>query len=179
MIPILSAIGSILIDKGIDTIGSLLSSGIDDVADKTADFIKDKTGIDLKQNQTATLNAEQIKQLRELEIKEKTTLMEIRARLIESHLKDVENARDMQKVALKQGDIFSKRFVYYFALGWSVFAMLYLLFITFLEIPQENIRFADTILGFLLGTIIGAIIQFFYGSSIGSKNKDEILGGKK
>ena len=47
-----------------------------------------------------------------------------------------------------------------------------------LEIPKENIRFADTILGFLLGTIISAIIQFFYGSSLGSKKATEALINK-
>ena len=34
------------------------------------------------------------------------------------------------------------------------------------EIPKENIRFADTIVGFLLGTIIATMFGFFYGNSI-------------
>ena len=78
----------------------------------------------------------------------------------------------MQVAALAQDDVFSKRFIYYFAMAWSLFAMSYLLVITLGDIDPQNIRFADTILGFLLGTIISGIIQFFYGSSKSSQNKD-------
>lgn len=86
---------------------------------------------------------------------------------------DSKSARDMQVAALGQEDGISKRFVYFFAGAWSIFAITYISAITFGTIPQENTRFADTILGFLLGTIIATMIQYFYGSSMGSKLKDE------
>ena len=35
------------------------------------------------------------------------------------------------------------------------------------------------ILGFLLGTIVAAIIQFFFGSSMGSKEKDKLFSKYK
>jgi hypothetical protein len=54
-------------------------------------------------------------------------------------------------------------------------ACIYIGFITFGEIPERNIRFADTILGFILGTVIATILQFFFGTSQGSRNKDETL----
>ena len=76
---------------------------------------------------------------------------------------DRANARAMQEAALAQSDIFSKRFVYYFATFWSVFAVTYILVITLVNIPEKNIRFADTILGFILGTVIATILNFFYG----------------
>jgi hypothetical protein len=90
-------------------------------------------------------------------------------------LSDIANARDMQREALKQEDKFSKRFIYYYAIVWTVFAFVYVFSITFFGIPPESIRFADTILGFLLGTGMSAIMQFFFGSSHGSKAKDEIV----
>lgn len=90
-------------------------------------------------------------------------------------LADVQNARAMQMAALAQADTFSKRFIYYLTIFWSAFSSIYILWITFGTIPQQNVRFADTILGFLLGTIIATIITFFFGSSQSSKNKDSAI----
>lgn len=89
---------------------------------------------------------------------------------------DRADARDMQKVALGQDDVFSKRFVYYFAAAWSLFTMGYIAFITFAAVPPSSQRFADTILGFLLGTIVATIINYFFGSTKSSKDKDGHLG---
>lgn len=88
-------------------------------------------------------------------------------------LQNVEGARNLQIVALNQSDLFSKRFIYYFASAWSIFAFIYLLGITFLTVPESNIRFADTVLGFLLGTVIAGMICFFFGTSIGRERPDE------
>lgn len=98
---------------------------------------------------------------------------EFKLAYLNAEVKDRLDARAMQNTALQQEDVFSKRFVYYFAIFWSVVASLYIGFITFGDIPQTSVRFADTILGFLLGTIVTTIIQFFYGSSFGSRLKDE------
>ena len=89
------------------------------------------------------------------------------------------NARNMQVEALKQDDIFSKRYVYYLATFWSLVAFVYIFLITFIDIPQNNIRFADTVLGFLLGTIVATIINFFFGSSKGSTDKQDIINQLK
>jgi hypothetical protein len=91
------------------------------------------------------------------------------------HLENVRGARDMQNNALNQSDVFSKRFVYYFASFWSVSAVVYIGFITFATIPKDNIRFADTIIGFLLGTVVATILNFFYGTSKSSQDKTDKL----
>jgi len=83
------------------------------------------------------------------------------------------DARDMQKIALQQSDLFSKRFTMYLTTFWSVAATVYIGFITFSVIPDKNIRFADTILGFVLGTVLATMLNFWFGSSIGSKEKDK------
>jgi hypothetical protein len=85
------------------------------------------------------------------------------------------DARDMQKVALQQTDIFSKRFTMYLTMFWSLAAVAYIGFITFSVIPDKNVRFADTILGFILGTVVATLLNFWFGSSIGSKDKAEAL----
>lgn len=110
----------------------------------------------------ATASPEQLVELKRLDLEFEKLDYEDRA-----------SARRMQEVALMQDDKFSKRFVYIFATAWSVFAICYLAAITFWPVPEANVRFADTVVGFLLGTIIATIMQYFYGSSMGSKAKDE------
>lgn len=71
----------------------------------------------------------------------------------------------------------TKKFKFYLASAWSVFAFIYILAITFLNIPTPNARFADTIIGFLLGTVVATILNFFFGSSAGSEKKTDLLHG--
>lgn len=87
------------------------------------------------------------------------------------------NARELQKVAYQQQDSFTKRAIYYLAYFWSLSAVLYIFFVSFFEIPENNQRLVDTITGFLLGTIIAAIINFFFGSSHGSQAKTQQMDG--
>ena len=68
-----------------------------------------------------------------------------------------------------------KFFIRAFASAWSAFFMLYVSCVTFGAIPAPNVRFADTILGFLLGTGASTILSYFFGSSASSKAKDETL----
>lgn len=169
MIPIIAGLVSMLADKGLD----LISSAIDGGADKAKEYIEDKTGIKLDKN----LTDGQVAELKKFEMSNKVELQKLALadkqednRSNEASMKiqadEYANTRNMQIENLKQDDKFSKRFVYYFAIFWSTFSVVYLTGITFAEIPKENIRFADTIVGFLLGTIVATLIGFFYGNSI-------------
>lgn len=92
-----------------------------------------------------------------------------------AYLADVDSARRMQMEALKQDDLFAKRFVYWFSIAWSLFAMVFLLSTTFMDIPEKNIRTVDTVLGFLLGTAISNIFSYFLGTSYTSRRKDDTI----
>ena len=88
---------------------------------------------------------------------------------------DRDSARKMQIAALGQDDIVAKRFIYRFTTFWSIATATYIAFITFVDIPKDNIRFADTILGFILGTAVAQMFNYFYGSTSSSKSKDATI----
>lgn len=102
-------------------------------------------------------------------------LAQIDLETLKAQYANTADARAMQVAALNQSDIFSKRFTMYLTAFWSVCAAIYIGFITFSVIPDTNVRFADTILGFILGTVIATMLNFWFGSSIGSKEKGEVL----
>ena len=92
-----------------------------------------------------------------------------------AHLTDVDNARKMQIEALKQEDKFSKRFVYYLASFLILSATAFGLLLAFIEIPAINedlfTMFAHVYL--FAGAI--TVVNFFFGSSKSSHDKNEIL----
>jgi len=163
----------------------ILSQGLNLIANaamaKGKDWVKNKTGVDLDKPE---LTSEDYTKLKQYEMDHEEDLIRLRQEddklsfeIEKAYLQDVQNARTMQMAALAQDDIFSKRFVYYFAIFWSIATACYLGFITFGTIPEDNVRFADTILGFVLGTLVSTIIGYFYGSSRGSSQKNEMIQG--
>tara|TARA_R110000850_G_scaffold145873_1_gene268105 strand:+ start:540 stop:1052 length:513 start_codon:yes stop_codon:yes gene_type:complete len=96
-------------------------------------------------------------------------------RMINLDQKDRADARDLQKVALSQEDLFSKRFIYYLTMGILGFSMIIVGMLFFLEIPDTNRDVVNLILGVLVGTGLTGIFNYFYGSSQGSKDKSTEL----
>lgn len=160
MAPLLAGIVSSLIQNNLPKVAQA-------VVDKGLDYVQEKTGIELKPD----MSQEEVKALREAAQKHEEFK-------IEQANKNTADARAMQVAALQQDDKFSKRFVMYLATFWSLTAVAYIFLITFTNIPEINIRFADTILGFLLGTVVATILNFFLGSSAGSKEKTEALAAE-
>lgn len=95
--------------------------------------------------------------------------------LDKAFLADMKDARAMQVAALGQEDVFSKRFVYYFACAWSLFAMVYFCAVTFCDIPTGGQRVADTILGVLITSVVGGMFAYFYGTNKSSADKTRLL----
>jgi hypothetical protein len=157
MLPIVASIVSGLISNGLPKIA-------DAVLEKGVDYVEQKLGVTLKPEEE--MKPEDVKDLRE-------RAMQHAEFMVEQEVKDKANARDMAKAAMASNDWFVRRFTYFFITAWSVFAMVYISYITFGNIPAENTRFADTILGFMLGTVMAAMFSFLLGSSFGSRLKDE------
>ncbi len=183
MLPIIAAAATPLIQ-------SLMSSGLDilasAVANKGKEYVEEKLGVTLE----PVISPEKAMELKELEFRHEELLqqMALEGRKLDleelkAGLADLSDSRGMQKAALAQDDLFSKRFIYWFAMAWCGFAAVYIMAITLMTIPKDSVRFADTILGFLLGTVVSQIIAFFFGSSLRSSNKDRVIealsrGGK-
>ena len=157
MLPIIASIVSGLIQNNMHKVA-------DAVIDKGVDYVQDKLGIQLKPEGEAT--------------KEDYAKIQAEANrheefMAENDLKNMQGARAMQEKAMDSDDPLVRRFVYYFVSFWSVLSATYIGFITFGNIPEDNIRFADTILGFVLGTMVASMFQFLLGSSLGSRKKDD------
>lgn len=167
MLPIVS----VLLEKGLSILGNAVLA-------KGKDVIEDKLGIDLE----APMTPEQLLTLKQAEFQHEQWLLDAGIRKSQQELEetklylaDVQNARGMQQTALQQDDLFSKRFLYYFATVIFGFTALYISAITFADVPTANSRTVDTVLGFLLATCLATIVQFFFGTSKSSSNKDSTI----
>lgn len=157
MLPIVASIVSNLISNGLPKVA-------DAVIEKGVEAVEEKLGVKLKPEGEAT--PEDNAKLKEAAMKHEEFMAEM-------DLKNMQGAREMQLKAMDSEDPLVRRFVYYFIAFWSLLSATYIGFITFGNIPDDNIRFADTILGFVLGTMVASMFQFLLGSSIGSRKKDE------
>ena len=181
MIPLIPIAISLLKEFGPDLVGLIAGDKAGDVAQKVVSIADDVTG-----GQCVDV-AKELRENPELAFQFQTKLLENRGKLaalaIEDKKLDVEveridaskviGAQQMQVAALGQDDKFSKQFIYYFAAGWSLFAMIFICWASFGKV--SNIRVVDTVLGFLLGTAISGIFQFFFGSTVKSQRKDETI----
>ena len=157
MLPIIASIVSNLISNGMHKVA-------DQVIEKGVDAVQEKLGIELKPEGQATP---------EYNAKLQAEAMKHEEFMAEMDLKNMQGAREMQLQAMQSDDPLVRRFVYYFVTFWSVLSAGYIGAITFAFIPEQNVRFADTILGFVLGTMVASMFQFLLGSSLGSRNKDK------
>lgn len=157
MLPVVASIVSNLISQGLPKVA-------DAVLDKGVEAVEQKLGLKLKPEGEAS--PEDNAKLKEAAMKHEEFMAEI-------DLKNMQGAREMHLKAMDSDDPLVRRFVYYFIGFWSILAACYIGFITFGDIPDDNVRFADTILGFVLGTMVASMFQFLLGSSIGSRNKDK------
>jgi hypothetical protein len=131
------------------------------VLDKGIDAVSEKLGFPLKPD----MNPEELAAVKE-------RAMQHEEFMVEQANKNTADARAMNTAAMQSGDPLVRRFTIYLTAFWSIIGSVYIFWITFGTIPAENTRFADTVLGFLLGTVVATMLNFWLGSSAGSKEKD-------
>lgn len=169
MIP---ALVSLLISNGLPLLADFL------IKKGSEEFTK-RTGIPVDASQIDTPSLEKLRQF-ETDNEDELMKYKLEDRKVDLEFEKVSagdrsNARSMQVSALSSDSKLAKNFIYYFAILWTIAAIVYIGCITFIQIPDDNIRFADTILGFMLGTVISTIVGFFFGSSAASRSKDEVI----
>lgn len=88
---------------------------------------------------------------------------------MELELKDRMDARSMQKEALKQDDIFAKRFLYYLTIGILGVTALLALFPWFFAIPEGSEAMLTRATDFFYMIAGGSVIGFFFGTNNSKK----------
>jgi len=182
----LTAIAPALARHGLDLLSGVFRGGVDQGTEEIAGLIEETTGIDINDAADDKLTDDQWAKLKAFEFEYQAKLLDYRQQA-DAHALDLErvhqadrvNARDLQKAALASDDPFAKRFIYYYASGLSLLTFIFIFWAAFgydYNTGHQNaLRVIDTVLGFLLGVSLSAIIQFFFGSSAGSKSKEERL----
>jgi len=157
MLPFVASIVSNLISNGMHKVA-------DAVIEKGVDAVQDKLGIELKPEGQATP---------EYNEKLKAEAMKHEEFMAELDEKSRQRATDMQMAAMKSDDPLVRRFIYYFIAVWSAFAIVFIPSLIWAPIPDSGQRYADTILGYVMGTIVTSMFAFLLGSSQGSRMKDD------
>jgi len=178
----MSAIGPMLAKRGLDLLSGVFKGTVDKGTERISELIREKTGIEITDAAEDKLTEEQWATLKEFEhlYQEQllTYLQELGTRQVETtkiEQADRADARSLQKAALESEDKFASRFIYGYAILVTLLTFAFI-FIAVYNYPVDNPgagRVIDTVLGFLLGVSLSAIIQFFFGSSQGSSNKQK------
>lgn len=151
------------------TIGTALGGPMGGVAMK---FLADRfTGGDTGKVEDYLLSAspEQLKDLKLADMEFKKEMAELGVRLEELHVGDRANARDM---AIKRGLHAQVALSALYTVGY--FGTLALLIMGWAEVPEHMEDLVKVLLGGLAGPQL-SIVQFWFGSSRGSKDKSEAL----
>ena len=185
MLPFLIPIVSMLAEKGL----GLLSKAVDSGSDKAIEFIEDKTGLKLTEPEIKKMSNEDIAKLKQVQIDYELELM--RMALAEkqednrhseaitgSEVGDKQNARGASHLYEMQSEIGKKIFVQTSILV-PLLIMINILLISYasdLKLGEAMISMVSTLIGIALNNAYRerqSMIEFLYGSSVGSKLKDK------
>jgi len=73
-----------------------------------------------------------------------------------------------------------KNFIRFFlACAWSFFAMWVIYHLLTHDMVGSAKEYGNTVLGFVMGTVIGTVVSFYFGSSQSSSDKDDALKTKQ
>ncbi|WP_255990820.1 hypothetical protein [Chitinolyticbacter albus] len=186
---VLSTIAPQLAKRGLDLLSGIFRGALDQGAEQVTELIKEKTGIDIADAADDKLTDEQWLQLKQFELDNQAQLITWRQQ-IDAHELEMEKLRtaDVQDARATGGkrddndDPLVRRFTYYYAYLITALTFVFIVLAILLpflfnakELPRDSAQIINTVVGFLLGVGLSTIIQYFYGSSRGSSNKQKQL----
>jgi Na+/melibiose symporter-like transporter len=151
-------------------LGNLLKNKLPDAINIVGDVLPNNGVLGIVKNIISSSNLSE-------EDKQELTALTLEMERLENE--EMANARNLQIEALKQDDIFSKRFVYYLGSFIIVSATAFGVMMYFVEIPKQNQRLVEMFADIYLFAGAVMVLQFFFGSSQSSKNKDNIISDLK
>ena len=165
---LLVTIGGLLIDKGLGFLKDLLVNLSKEGISEIAEHLVAVTGVDIRNEKAlAALTPEQAAEFKEKALNQFQALLEIKLKFTQLSNEATADARRMNILFAKERSFWSIITVAnVIGFIWTIFSVIMLPSLVFLKIPTENIRFADTILGFILGTVVSTIINFYFGGSV-------------
>jgi hypothetical protein len=204
-LPIIGAVAAAVVPalarKGLDLLSGVLNGAADAGVEKVTDLIERSTGIRVEDIADDKLTEAQWIALKEFELKHQELLLaELEA--TRSHdidrlriaRDDRDSARQMQRTAIGSRDWLTRNFIYIYATAITTLTFGFIAVAAFApglyvdavdadgnplgfltSASQARARIIDTVVGFLLGVTLSAIIQFFFGSSAGSSEKSRTL----
>lgn len=177
-IPILAGLLSVLVGKGLDIVADKMADATETGVQKIGEFVEEKTGINILNKETVeNLSEEDVSKVREATLKYRVELQAIALEHTKAVLKDKQHERelihadtsDARAMAVAAGSDYHDK-VFWLACFLLFSGIAYIFLITFVPIPEDNVRFADTALGFMLATVIASIIGYYYGNSFSGRS---------
>ena len=181
----LTGLIAVLLSKGLPMVADAIIGKTETEAKK---FIKEKTGIDLNSSSYVDeLNKpEVLNKLSELDVKmeelqnaREAKKLDSEAKLLELSYEDIANARENYGNVQNSDNAtpLSKELPNILSLIITLTFVGLLAGLFYGLIPTDNKDVFYILVG-ALGTLVNQVFSFHFGSSIGSKNKDKILGAR-
>lgn len=152
-------------------LGQILTTKVPEALDLVGDVLPDKGVLGIVKNI--------ISKKPDLTADEKAALMQqvdaAEREMFKLQLEDKASARGMQVEALKQNDVVSKRYIYYLSSFIIAAATAFGFMLFFVDVPGENRRMVEMFADVYLFAGALAVLNFFFGSSKSSHDKNEIL----
>lgn len=185
MIPVVAGIVAMLAEKGL----GLISKAVDSGSDKAIEFIEEKTGLKLSEPDLKTISQEDVLKLKQVEQDYELELMRLaladkvennrhEESIISGTLGDKQNARDNNHLYELQSDI-GKRIFMQTSILIPLLIMINVLLISYaseLKLGEAMISMVSTLIGIALNNAYRerqSMLEFLYGSSVGSRLKDK------
>lgn len=185
MAPLLIPIVTMLAEKGM----SLLSKAINSGSDKAIEFIEEKTGLKLTEPDVKKMSSEDISKLKQVEIDYELELMRLALAdkvennrhdevYVTAEVSDKQSARSNNHLYEMQSEIGKKVFLQTSILI-PLLIMINVLLISYaadLKLGEAMISMVSTLIGIALNNAYRerqSMLEFLYGSSVGSKMKDK------